>query len=106
MPLFFIQFIFFLGIHYSHAQTKINKLPEWAFGGFERPVKINPIISPDSNAVFLDPISGKENHWESDNTFNPAAAIKDGTILSNSIQHYDKSHFNKKEKVFLSFLKL
>ena len=58
-----------------------NNLPSWAFGGFVRPENVNPIISPDSNAVFLDPMSEKENHWESDNTFNPAATMKDGKVI-------------------------
>ncbi|MGN6532953.1 MAG: glycoside hydrolase family 130 protein [Ginsengibacter sp.] len=65
---------------YSIAQS-INTLPSWAFGGFVRPQKVNPIISPDSAAVFMDPMTGKDNHWESDNTFNPAATIKDGKII-------------------------
>jgi predicted GH43/DUF377 family glycosyl hydrolase len=58
-----------------------NILPSWAFGGFVRPANVNPIISPDSSSVFLDPMSGKKNNWESDHTFNPAATIKDGKIV-------------------------
>jgi predicted GH43/DUF377 family glycosyl hydrolase len=73
-----ISFIFLP--FYSNAQSA-NTLPSWAFGGFVRPQNINPVISPDSAAVFHDPMSGKENHWESDNTFNPAAATKDGKII-------------------------
>jgi predicted GH43/DUF377 family glycosyl hydrolase len=64
----------------SNAQST-NALPSWAFGGFVRPENVNPIISPDSTAAFLDPMKGKENHWESDNTFNPAATIKDGKVI-------------------------
>lgn len=64
----------------SKGQSK-NILPPWAFGGFVRPQKVNPIISPDSSAVFQDPMSGKENHWESDNTFNPAATINNGKVV-------------------------
>ena len=65
----------------SNAQSQNNKLPDWAFGGFVRPVNINPIISPDSTSVFLDPMSGKKIEWESDNTFNPAAIVKDGKVI-------------------------
>ncbi|HXR84646.1 MAG TPA: glycoside hydrolase family 130 protein [Hanamia sp.] len=73
-----ISFFFFAVS--SNAQSP-NTLPSWAFGGFVRPENINPIISPDSTAVFIDPMSGKKNHWESDNTFNPAATIKDGKAI-------------------------
>jgi beta-1,2-mannosidase len=73
IPLFFLPFC-------TSAQSA-NTLPSWAFGGFVRPQNINPIISPDNTAVFMDPMSGKENHWESDNTFNPAATIKDGKVI-------------------------
>jgi len=45
---------------FSDAQTKSkNILPKWAFGGFVRPQNVNPIISPDANAKFLDPMSNK-----------------------------------------------
>ena len=73
IPLFFLAF-------FTSAQSA-NTLPSWAFGGFVRPQNINPIISPDNTAVFTDPMSGKQNHWESDNTFNPAATIKDGKVI-------------------------
>ena len=78
--IFLIQVAVFLLPCYSNAQSK-NLLPAWAFGGFVRPGNTNPIISPDSTAVFPDPMSGNENHWESDNTFNPAATIKDGKVV-------------------------
>ena len=58
-----------------------NKLPGWAFGGFERPVGINPIISPDSTSRFMDPILHKIVNWESNDTFNPAAALINGKIV-------------------------
>lgn len=79
--LFFIYFACCLFPFLSNAQASKNILPGWAFGGFVRPADVNPIISPDNNAVFIDPMSGKENHWESDHTFNPAATIKDGKII-------------------------
>jgi predicted GH43/DUF377 family glycosyl hydrolase len=65
---------------FAVAQNK-NILPDWAFGGFERPVGINPIISPDADATFLDPMSKTLVHWESNDTFNPAAAVKNGRIV-------------------------
>ncbi len=71
-----------LVFNFSVAQTKDqNVLPKWAFGGFVRPQNINPIISPDPNAKFLDPMSNKMVGWEADYTFNPAATVKDGKII-------------------------
>ena len=63
------------------AQTNINKLPAWAFGGFVRVEHINPIISPDTNAVFTDPVSHKQVKWEANDTFNPAATLKNGKMV-------------------------
>jgi predicted GH43/DUF377 family glycosyl hydrolase len=71
-----------LFFNFSIAQTRDNNiLPKWAFGGFVRPQNINPIISPDSSAKFLDPMSNKMVEWEADYTFNPAATIKSGKIV-------------------------
>ncbi|MVZ61228.1 glycoside hydrolase family 130 protein [Sphingobacterium humi] len=55
--------------------------PAWTLGGFHRPEGINPIISPDSTTSFLDPMSGKQVHWEENDTFNPGAVVKDDTLF-------------------------
>ena len=66
----------------SFAQTTSkNVLPQWAFGGFVRPANINPIISPDLNAVFLDPMTNKLVKWEGNYTFNPAATVKGNKVV-------------------------
>src|SRR5471030_2065725 len=71
-----------LFFNFSIAQTKgQNILPKWAFGGFVRAQNVNPIISPDSTAKFLDPMSNKLVGWEADYTFNPAATVKAGKIV-------------------------
>jgi len=73
---------FLLFFNFSFAQPKDkNVLPKWAFGGFERPRNINPIISPDSNVKFLDPMTNRMAAWEAYYTFNPAATIKEGKII-------------------------
>jgi len=64
----------------SWAQNK-NVLPGWALGGFVRPKGINPIISPDTSTIFLDPMSGNKTRWEDNDTFNPAAVVKDGKVI-------------------------
>ena len=60
---------------------KVNVLPNWALGGFVRPIGVNPVISPDSTTHFFDPMNKKNVDWESNDTFNPAATIKDGKII-------------------------
>jgi predicted GH43/DUF377 family glycosyl hydrolase len=60
------------------AQT--DELPSWAFGPFVRPARVNPLISPDTTTRFYDPMRKKQMDWESNDTFNPAATIKNGKI--------------------------
>lgn len=72
----------FLSFGYTpvSAQTK-NTLPDWALGGFVRPAGVNPVISPDSNSLFRDPMTNTELQWECNDTFNPGAAVQDGKIV-------------------------
>jgi beta-1,2-mannosidase len=55
-------------------------LPSWAFGPFIRPVNVNPVLSPNANSLFTDPMSGRKVAWESNDVFNPAATIKGNKI--------------------------
>ncbi|SFO55250.1 Predicted glycosyl hydrolase, GH43/DUF377 family [Chitinophaga sp. YR627] len=64
----------------SYGQQSINKYPDWAIGPFVRPAGVNPIISPDSTTHFYDPMQKKLLDWESNDTFNPAAAVKDNKV--------------------------
>ncbi len=59
----------------------LTELPAWAFGPFVRPEGVNPIISPDTNTVFKDPMSNKLLKWEANDVFNPAATYKDNKIV-------------------------
>jgi beta-1,2-mannosidase len=70
-----------ISITTSSAQVSNNRLPAWAFGGFVRPANVNPIIAPDTNSVFMDPMLGKMTKWEANDTFNPAAVVKDGRVV-------------------------
>ncbi|ASU31942.1 glycoside hydrolase family 130 protein [Mucilaginibacter xinganensis] len=58
-----------------------NILPDWAFGGFVRPEGVNPIISPKPASKFYDPMSKALISWEANDTFNPAATVRDGKIV-------------------------
>lgn len=80
----------FLGLMLSFAYmasgqqilTNNKTFPDWALGGFVRPKGVNPIISPDSINKFYCPISKGYIAWESNDTFNPAAAIyKDKIVI-------------------------
>ncbi|MGC4233192.1 MAG: glycoside hydrolase family 130 protein [Niabella sp.] len=57
-----------------------QQLPDWALGPFIRPAHINPILSPDTQSVFFDPISKQNVAWEAGDVFNPAAAVKNNRI--------------------------
>ena len=57
-----------------------NYLPAWAFGGFERPEGVNPLITPNVSTSFSCPMREQSVAWECADTFNPAAVEKDGKI--------------------------
>ena len=57
-----------------------NTLPDWALGGFVRPEKANPIITPNPSNQFDCPMQDKKIGWEESDVFNPAATVKDGKI--------------------------
>ncbi|MCH7401117.1 glycoside hydrolase family 130 protein [Belliella kenyensis] len=52
----------------------------WMMGPFERAENQKPIIEPQLETVFDDPMTERSVFWESMATFNPAAIIKDKTI--------------------------
>ena len=60
--------------------TTTQPLPKWALGPFVRPAGINPIIKPNPDSTFSDPIRGEAVHWEALHTFNPAAVVRKGKI--------------------------
>jgi predicted GH43/DUF377 family glycosyl hydrolase len=60
---------------------KQNLLPSWAFGGFVRAREVNPVISPTDKTSFYCPMKKVAVAWESNDTFNPAAAVKDGKVV-------------------------
>ena len=62
---------------FGHSQ---NVLPDWALGGFVRPEKANPIITPNPSNQFDCPMQDKKIGWEESDVFNPAATVKDGKI--------------------------
>jgi predicted GH43/DUF377 family glycosyl hydrolase len=71
IPLFFLLA--------TTAMAEPNPLPGWALGPFERPEGVNPVIAPQGTR-FDCPVSHKPVTWEANDTFNPAAIVKDGKI--------------------------
>jgi predicted GH43/DUF377 family glycosyl hydrolase len=57
-----------------HAQ------PDWVIGPWTRASQ-QPIIQPDSQSHFKDPLTGKDVAWEALHTFNPGAIVKDGKVV-------------------------
>jgi predicted GH43/DUF377 family glycosyl hydrolase len=51
----------------------------WLLGPFSRPIA-TPLLTPNRESVFHDPISGKSVHWEALHTFNPAAIVRDEKV--------------------------
>ncbi|MGI8771347.1 MAG: glycoside hydrolase family 130 protein [Acidobacteriaceae bacterium] len=49
-------------------------------GPFRRPPGSAPIITPQPQAVFDDPIRKAPVHWEALHTFNPAAVVRNGKV--------------------------
>ena len=69
---FFLVLISFLSVQ---AQDK-----SWMLGPFTRLEEAKPIIAPQSNTSFEDPMTGRTVAWESMATFNPAAIVRNGKV--------------------------
>lgn len=65
----------------ANVTEKENVLPAWALGGFVRPEGVNPVIRPNPETKFDCPMRKEPVGWEESDTFNPAAAVKDGKIF-------------------------
>jgi predicted GH43/DUF377 family glycosyl hydrolase/lysophospholipase L1-like esterase len=53
----------------------------WQIGPFTRPAEGNPVVKPNRESVFADPMTKAPVHWEALHTFNPAAIVKDGKVV-------------------------
>ena len=59
-----------------HAQD----VEKWEIGPFTRPASGNPVIIPNPQSTFTDPVLKSPAHWETLHTFNPAAIVRDGKV--------------------------
>ncbi len=62
------------------ASGQAKQSEDWEIGPWSRPASANPVIAPDSAAVFEDPIRMAPVEWEALHTFNPAAVVRNGVI--------------------------
>lgn len=53
----------------------------WQIGPFTRPASGNPVLAPQPQSVFTDPILKAPAHWEALHTFNPAAVVRAGKVV-------------------------
>lgn len=53
----------------------------WQIGPFTRPESGNPVIAPQAESTFTDPVSRNPAHWEALHTFNPAAIVRGGRVF-------------------------
>jgi beta-1,2-mannosidase len=57
-----------------------QNLPGWVVGPFARPEKGNPVIAPNAQSKFTDPVLREPVQWEALHTFNPAAIVRDHKV--------------------------
>ena len=79
--------------HLVHAQTVPSKpvdspagtsepaLPAWAIGPFARQTTPEPVIKPNADATFENPINHEIVHWEKSWVYNPAAVARNGKLV-------------------------
>jgi predicted GH43/DUF377 family glycosyl hydrolase len=56
-------------------------LPPWAIGPFNRQADPQPVIKPNPDATFLNPINQETVYWEKAQVYNPAAVVRDGKMV-------------------------
>ncbi|MGB8262025.1 MAG: glycoside hydrolase family 130 protein [Terracidiphilus sp.] len=53
----------------------------WGIGPFARPSVGNPVVTPNKESTFIDPVLKTAAHWEALHTFNPAAIVREGKVV-------------------------
>jgi predicted GH43/DUF377 family glycosyl hydrolase len=69
-----------LAVSTGFAKPAGARWQSWMLGPFERPKESGPVITPQPQATFEDPILKAPVHWEALHTFNPAAVVRDGKV--------------------------
>lgn len=62
------------------AACAIAQDQPWVIGPLTRPAAGNPVIAPNADSMFADPLLKTPARWEALHTFNPAAIVRHGKI--------------------------
>jgi predicted GH43/DUF377 family glycosyl hydrolase/lysophospholipase L1-like esterase len=65
----------------SVAALRAQSVHPWVIGPFSRPTAGNPVITPQPQSKFTDPILKTPVQWEALHTFNPAAIVRDYKVF-------------------------
>lgn len=65
----------------SNRGTDGSAAKDWAFPNFEKVDSLNPILEPDPNSEFTDPVTGSPVNWESRNVLNPTALVRNDSVF-------------------------
>jgi predicted GH43/DUF377 family glycosyl hydrolase len=65
----------------SSSTTTSRSLPDWAIGPFTRQAIPEPVIKPNPDATFVNPINQETVRWEKAQVYNPAAVVRDGKMI-------------------------
>ncbi len=59
-----------------------QKVPtDWQLTGFIKMDANNPVLTPDTTTLFVDPIKGDTVKWEGKDVFNPASVVRNDTLF-------------------------
>jgi len=63
------------------STTDPSEKPLWALIPFQKTDEVNPILIPDTSAVFTCPVRNIKVKWEEKDVFNPAAVVRNDTVF-------------------------
>lgn len=78
--LLLLSVILELGCENKPTNPQESVQSNWEIGPFIKQDAENPILIPNPELVFLDPVSGEETAFEARNVLNPSAVVKDGKV--------------------------
>ena len=78
--LLLLSLILELGCENKPNNPQESVQSNWEIGPFIKQDVENPILIPNPELVFLDPVSGEETAFEARNVLNPSAVVKDGKV--------------------------
>lgn len=76
-----LRTLLFAALTCACAPLLSQTMPSWVIGPFTRPANGNPVITPDAQSTFPDPLAKKPVQWEALHTFNPAAIVRNGKVV-------------------------